>query len=80
MKSDEDTARTVKNAGENTSLTPSAALLNRILGTSPTPRMLTPYEIDLLQKCAEETIQVAEEVFARKKTNSNTGNASENDG
>ena len=67
MRSDNDMDRTLDNNGENISATPSIALLNRRIGASPAPRMLTPYEIDLLRKCAEEAAQVAQEVFARKK-------------
>lgn len=80
MNSDNDKARTLKNAGRKTSVTPSADLLNRILGTSPTPRMLTPYEIGLLQESKKEMVQVISKLRVGKKTNSNTGNASGNDG
>ena len=70
MKSDNDTDQTSKKDGGNgvtpNGVTPSTALLNRILGTSPTPRMLTPYEIQLLRQSAQEMSQVAHEVFARK--------------
>lgn len=79
MKSDNDMARTAKDSGGNTSLTPSVALLNQRLGTSPAPRMLEPPEIDLLRRCAEEVAQVAQEVFASKKLHGRTGNTSGND-
>ena len=65
MKSDNDTDQPSKKDGRN-GVTPSTALLNRIIGTSPTPRMLTPYEIQLLRQSAQEMSQVAHEVFARK--------------
>ena len=65
MKSDNDTDQTSKKDGEN-GVTPSTALLNRMIGTSPAPRMLTPYEIRLLRQSAQEMSQVAHEVFARK--------------
>lgn len=67
MNSDNDMAKTLKNDGENTSVTPSTLLLNRRLGTSPTPRMLTPYEIGLLQQSKKEMAQVVSEVFASKE-------------
>ena len=47
--------------------TPSAARLKQIFGDSPTPRNLTPYEIDLLRKSKQEMAQVLREVSARKK-------------
>ena len=72
MNSDGDTAKTLNNGGENTSATPSLALLNRRLGTSPVPRMLTPSEIDLLRRSLKEVAQVTHEVLAsRDKTSRN---------
>ena len=65
MKSDNDTDQTSKKDGGN-GVTPSTALLNRMIGTSPAPRMLTRYEIHLLRQSAQEMSQVAHEVFARK--------------
>ena len=47
--------------------TPSVVELNRLIGPSPTPRMLTPYEIELLRKCVQETAEVVDEVLAEKK-------------
>ena len=67
MKSDNDTDQTSKKDGGN-GVTPSTALLNRMLGTSPTPRMLTRYEIHLLRQSKKEMAQVAHEVSARKDT------------
>ena len=49
--------------GESTSATPSTAALNRRLGTSPVPRMLTRFEIDLLRLSKAEVAQVTREVF-----------------
>ncbi len=45
--------RNSSNAGGKFSAIPSIALLNRRLGTSPAPRMLTPDEVDLLRRCAK---------------------------
>ena len=67
MKLDNDKARTSENDDGNTLLTPSTVLLNRIFGTSPVPRMLTPYEIDLLQQSKKEMAQAVHEIFARKE-------------
>ena len=50
---------------ENTRTIPSAVKLKRLIGPSPAPRMLTPYEIELLRKCAQETAQVVREVLAK---------------
>ena len=66
MNSGKSTEQTSRSGGGSISVTPSTALLNRRLGTSPTPRMLTRYEIDLLRKSAKEVAEVAGEVFARK--------------
>ena len=51
----------------NTGLTPSTAKLKRIMGTSPTYRMLTPYEIELLRKSKREIDQVVGEVLVGKR-------------
>ena len=66
MNSNNDTGRTSRNGGGNTLATPSLALLNRRLGTSPAPRMLTPYEIDLLRQSKKEMAQVTREVPANR--------------
>ena len=66
MNSDNDMARSLNNGGVNISATPSIVLLNRRLGTSPAPRMLTRYEIDLLRQCAKEVAKVTHEVLANK--------------
>ena len=58
MNSENDTDRTSRSGGESTSATPSIASLNRRLGTSPAPRMLTPSEIDLLRQGVREIAQL----------------------
>ena len=65
MKSDNDKDQTSKKDGGN-GVTPSTALLNRMIGTSPAPRMLTPYEIRLLRQSKKEMAQVAREVLANR--------------
>ncbi len=61
-----DTEQPSESKDENTGVTPSVAELQRLIGPSPAPRMLTPYEIELLRKCVEETVEVVREVLARK--------------
>ena len=63
MSSSENMESTLKAGGANTSVTPSIALLNQRLGTSPAPRMLTPSEVDLLRQCVKEASDVALEVL-----------------
>jgi len=70
MNSEKDTDPTSKNGGRNISATPSIALLNRRLGISPAPRMLTPSEIALLRQSKVEVDRVAGEVLANRN---NTG-------
>ena len=70
MTSDKSTDETLKNGGKHTSVTPSTALLNRKLGTSPAPRMLTPSEIALLRRSKEEVDQVTGEVLASRDNTS----------
>ena len=70
MNSDRNTDRTSRSGGGSISATPSIALLNRRLGTSPAPRMLTPSEIDLLRQCAKEASEVAGQVLASKSRSS----------
>ena len=72
MNSENDTGRTSRNGGGNTSATPSIALLNRSVGTSPAPRMLTPYEIDLLRRSKAEMARLAHEVLANRNDTSQT--------
>ncbi len=45
------------------SLTPSTALLNKMIGENPGCRMLTPIELDLLRKSKKE---VGERIRARR--------------
>ena len=72
MNSENDTGRTSRNGGGNTSATPSIALLNRSVGTSPAPRMLTPYEIDLLRRSKAEMARVARQALASRSDTSQT--------
>jgi hypothetical protein len=58
MNFDSDMDDASRHGGLNTSATPSIALLNQKLGTSPAPRMLEPSEIDLLRKSKEEIFKV----------------------
>ena len=62
-----DTEQPSESKDENTEVTPSVVKLQRLIGPSPAPRMLTPYEIELLRKCVEETAEVVREVLAKKK-------------
>ena len=64
MNSDNDAETATKGGGDSASATPSIAALNRLLGTSPAPRMLTPSEIDLLRRSKAEVIQVTREILA----------------
>ena len=66
MNFDNDTEETTKNVGGKSSLTPSIAKLKRMIGPSPSPRMLTPYEIGLLRQCVQEVAEVTREVLASK--------------
>ena len=59
-----------KSGEKHPSPTPSIALLNRRLGPSPAPRMLTPYEIELLRQTKVEIDRAAGEIFARKDSTS----------
>ena len=61
MNFDSDMDAALRRGGLNTSFTPSIALLNQKLGTSPAPRMLEPSEIDLLRKSKEEIFKVTRE-------------------
>lgn len=54
MNSDASTGPTSSDGGYDASVTPSTALLNQRLGTSPAPRTLTPSEVDLLRSSKEE--------------------------
>ncbi len=50
-------ASPLNNGGSNGSVTPSTALLNQRRATSPGPRMLTEYEVQLLRKSAAEILE-----------------------
>lgn len=65
MSSDKNTVETARSGGAPTSVTPSTALLNRRIGPSPAPRMLTRSEIDLLRRSAREIAEAAREVFVK---------------
>ncbi len=56
-----------KSMGDDISATPSVDLLNRKLGTSPTPRILTEYEDELLRRAAHEISAVTIKVLGRKE-------------
>ena len=63
MSLGKSTERSLKTGGASGSVTPSTALLNRKLGTSPAPRTLTPYEVDLLQRSNREVSEVVRETL-----------------
>ncbi|MDR3298697.1 MAG: hypothetical protein LBU43_01525 [Candidatus Accumulibacter sp.] len=56
--------KNLKTGGETGFITPSTALLNRKLGTSPAPRMLTPSEIALLRQSKQEIHQYLQAKWA----------------
>ena len=62
-----DTEQPSGSKDENTRSVPSAVKLKQMIGTSPAYRMLTPEEVELLRKSAEETAQVVGEVLAKKR-------------
>ena len=61
-----DTEQPSESKDENTGITPSVAELQRLIGPSPAPRMLTPHEIELLRKSKREMDQVVGEVLAKQ--------------
>ena len=63
MSSDTGTDETLRSGGAPNSVTPSTALLNRKLGISPAPRMLTRSEIELLRQSAKEIAQATREAL-----------------
>ena len=67
MNSDKNTDQSSRSGGANITFTPSTALLNRKLGISPAPRMLTPSEIDLLRRSAQEIAQSTREILASEE-------------
>ena len=64
MNADKDTQTALKSGAKCATATPSIAALNRKLGTSPAPRMLTPSEIELLRRSKAEVIRVTREILA----------------
>ena len=66
MAKSNDTEQPSGGKGENTRIPPSVAELQRLIGPSPAPRMLTPYEIELLRKSKREMDQVVGEVLAKQ--------------
>ena len=66
MNSETSTDEISRSGGAEISATPSTALLNRKLGISPAPRMLTGSEIDLLRQSAREIAQATREAFEHK--------------
>ena len=57
--------KNLKTGGSNASLTASTRLLNQKLGTSPGPRRLTSYEIELLRQSKQEIAKRFPENYAR---------------
>ena len=70
MSSEKSTDGTSSSGGGPSSVTPSTALLNRKLGISPDPRMLTRSEIDLLRQSAKEIAQATREALENKSSTS----------
>ena len=68
MKSERPADKNTKILSGITSPTPSIDLLQRRFGKSPTPRMLTPYEIDLMRKAAKEIVAVTREILRRNES------------
>ena len=67
MNASKNTDGNSRSGGESFSATPSIDLLNKMIGSSPAPRMLTKTEFALLCKCAEEVAQVTQEVLERSE-------------
>ena len=70
MSSDKNTDRNPNREGRKISPTPSIDMLNRKLGISPEPRMLTRCEIELLRKAVQEAAQVTREILAESEEKS----------
>ena len=66
MDSDTSTDGTSRSGGAPSSVTPSTALLNRKLGISPAPRMLTRSEVALLRQSAKEIAQATREALENR--------------
>lgn len=58
----------MKTGGKKSSVSPSTALLNQRLGTSPAPRMLTPSEVELLRQSKREIAAASEEAVQKLVT------------
>lgn len=71
MNSETSAEETQRSCGAPSSVTPSTAILNRKLGISPAPRMLTRSEIDLLRQSAKEIAQSTREALAREGSTRN---------
>ena len=67
MAKDNDAEQRSRSRGKPARTTPSAAKLRQVLGDSPAPRNLTPYEIDLLRKSKKEIDQIVGEFLAEKR-------------
>ena len=63
MNSEQSPDGITDKGGESASITPSTAELNRRLGISPAPRMLTRSEIILLRQSAREIAQATRKAF-----------------
>ena len=60
-------AKQPKSMDEDIPATPSINLLNRKIGPSPAPRMLTDYEIELLRRSAHEISAVTIKVLRKRE-------------
>ena len=72
MEPEKSTGRTSGSDGAPSLITPSTALLNRRLGISPAPRMLTRSEIDLLRQSAREIAQATREALGSRGSKSSS--------
>ena len=61
-----DTEQPSGSRDKHTGRTPSTIKLRKIMGPSPPCRMLTPYEIELLRKSAQEVSEVVGQILAQK--------------
>lgn len=66
-------AKQLKRGYEDIPATPSVDLLNRKLGPSPAPRVLTEYEDEFLRRAAHEISRVTTEVLRNKKSEGKPG-------
>ena len=70
MNSSNTTVENSRSGGGSISVTPSTALLNQRLGTSPAPRMFILSEIDLLRQSAREIALTTREILGNKDSRS----------